>query len=112
MQSHRETKDFPVYALVVAKGGLKMLTKVLAIELAPRGIRVNAIAPHAIDTAMLSGLRDDPQMKEAMMKRLPRGRLGRAEDVGRATVFLAGRQSDFVTGATLQLDGGTSAALF
>jgi 3-oxoacyl-[acyl-carrier protein] reductase len=87
-----------------AKAGLIGLTKSLARELAPRNIRVNAIAPGYIQTEMTSAL--DDSIREAIVNSTPLGRMGTPDDVARAVVFLAGEGAAFVTGVVLPVDGG------
>ena len=90
-----------------AKGGIVQLTKSLAIELAPHGIQVNAIAPGWIETDMTAAIRDSP-MNEEIIARTPAKRWGKSDELIGATVFLASRGADFITGATLPVDGGYS----
>ncbi|GII80975.1 short-chain dehydrogenase [Sphaerisporangium rufum] len=94
-----------------AKAGLVGLARSLAKELGPKGVRVNIVAPGIIDTSDPDRL--PPQEYEAMQgrladykKRIPLGRLGRAEDIARAVLFLAGPDAAFITGETLNVDGG------
>jgi len=87
-----------------SKAGIIGLTKALAKELAPRGICVNAIAPGFIQTRMTEALTED--QKQALRSRIPLGRLGEAEDVAKAALFLASELSDYVTGQILIVDGG------
>lgn len=91
-----------------AKGGIEMLTKALAVELAPRGIRVNAIAPGAILTDFNSAALADAGHRDAALDMIPLGRFGEPGDVVGAAVYLAGSLSGFVTGTTLVVDGGQS----
>lgn len=87
-----------------AKAGLIGLTRSLARELGSRGVRVNAVAPGWIETAMTDSL---PQtVREAILKQIPLGRLGRAEDVADAVVFLCSEESAYITGQVLTVDGG------
>ena len=95
---------YAVYAM--AKAGVGMLTKVMAKEAAPYGIRVNAIAPAIIETPMTQHRLDDPELRATYLANLPLGRIGRPEDVANTALFLASNESDFMTGATLLLDGG------
>ena len=90
----------------VSKGGLAMLTKSLALELAEHKINVNAISPGAILTEMNSEHLAKPDIRERLLARVPWGRLGEGEDCVGATVFLASAAADYVTGATLYVDGG------
>lgn len=97
-------------AYIAAKGAILSLTRTMALDYAREGIRVNAILPGAIDTPMLRrgfARREDPAAAEtASAERHAMGRLGTAEEVARAVLFLAGPASSFTTGATLTVDGG------
>jgi 3-oxoacyl-[acyl-carrier protein] reductase len=87
-----------------AKAGMIGMTKSLAQEVASRGVTVNCIAPGLIETAMTSGLAD--KQREAILTRVPLGRLGSAADVAAAVVFLASREGAYVTGQTIHVNGG------
>jgi glucose 1-dehydrogenase len=89
-----------------AKGGIKMLMETMAQELAPEKIRVNAIAPGAIETDINRDAWDDEQGREQLLKLIPYGRVGEAADIARAAVWLASDASDYVVGTTLFVDGG------
>lgn len=89
-----------------SKAGAQMLSKVLAVELAPDGIRVNAIAPGVIETDMTLPSRNEPTRRERLMSRIPLGRFGRPEDLVGAAVFLASDLSSYITGSTIAVDGG------
>ena len=88
-----------------AKSGIFGLAKALARELAPEGIRVNAIAPGPIDNAFTKG-RMTPEIKREIAAKIPLGRLGTAEDVAGACLFLASDLSSYVTGIVLDVNGG------
>jgi 3-oxoacyl-[acyl-carrier protein] reductase len=87
-----------------AKAGVVGLTKALAREVGSRGITVNCVAPGFIDTDMTRSLSE--QQTQALLTQIPLGRLGQAEDIGAAVVFLASRAAAYVTGATLHVNGG------
>ncbi|HEY5413097.1 MAG TPA: SDR family oxidoreductase [Caulobacteraceae bacterium] len=89
-----------------SKGGIKLMMESLAQELAPRRIRVNAIAPGAIRTPINTSAWNTPEAYDQLMKLIPYGRIGEPEDIARAAVWLASDQSDYVVGATLFVDGG------
>jgi 2-dehydro-3-deoxy-D-gluconate 5-dehydrogenase len=90
-----------------AKGAIVQLTKSMAIELAVHNIQVNAIAPGWIETDMTAAIRDSP-MNDAILARTPAKRWGKSDELIGATVFLASRGADFITGVTLPVDGGYS----
>ncbi len=89
-----------------SKGAIKMFTQSLAAELAPLGVRVNALAPGVIATPMTAATREDPKRLEAFMTRIPMGRVGETEDLIGPVIFLASDMSRYVTGITLPVDGG------
>ena len=91
----------------VAKGGIQQLTRVMALSLAPRGIRVNAVGPGSIGTGMLeSVLESDPQARAKVLSRTPMGRVGKVEEIASVVSFLASDDASYVTGHTLMADGG------
>ncbi|WP_046866682.1 SDR family NAD(P)-dependent oxidoreductase [Microvirga massiliensis] len=94
--------DYPAYC--AAKGAVHNLTKQIALDYAPHGIRVNAVCPGFIDTPMNSTV--PPEARAAIIKTQPLGRPGRAEEVVAAALFLASDEASFVTGTTLLVDGG------
>jgi NAD(P)-dependent dehydrogenase (short-subunit alcohol dehydrogenase family) len=97
-----------VYA--ASKGAVALLTKGLALELAPHGIRVNAIAPGYMLTSLVKGGLDaDPERKKRVLARIPLGRLGEPEEIGGALVFLASDAARYITGASITIDGGWTA---
>jgi 3-oxoacyl-[acyl-carrier protein] reductase len=87
-----------------AKAGLIGFTKALAREVGSRNITVNAVAPGFIDTDMTRALPE--AQKEALLKQIPLGRLGRAEEIAQAVAFLASPQAGYITGTTLHVNGG------
>lgn len=89
-----------------SKGGVKMLTQALARELADDHIRVNAIAPGVIETAMTEATRNDPTRLSGFLGRTPIGRVGRPDELIGPVVFLASSMSSYVNGVTLPVDGG------
>jgi 3-oxoacyl-[acyl-carrier protein] reductase len=89
---------------VAAKAGLIGLTKAIAIEIASRGITVNAVAPGFIETPMTDVLPD--KVKEELKARIPLGRMGSARDVAAAIVFLASDEAGYITGQVLHVNGG------
>jgi glucose 1-dehydrogenase len=93
-------------AYCASKGGLRMLTRNLAVELGRYGITVNAIAPGAIATPGNNALLEDRPRLEALLKQIPLGRLGTPEDVAGLAAFLASADADYVTGSTYFIDGG------
>ena len=90
----------------ISKGAMKQLTNVTALALAPRGIRVNAIGPGSIMTAMLQGIMHDQAAQDRILSRTPLGRWGEPEEVAAIAVFLASGESSYITGQTIYPDGG------
>lgn len=98
-----------VSAYSTSKTGVLGLTRQLAVDLSPHGIRVNAIAPGFIDSAMLrKAFNDDPERERRVMERTPMGQLGSREDVAGAALYLASDAAKFVTGINIPVDGGNS----
>ncbi len=93
-------------AYASSKGGVEMLTKVMAIEWAKQGVNVNAIAPTYFETPLVATLRNDPERFRFINERTPMGRWGQPEELEGTLVYLASRASDFVTGQTVYVDGG------
>jgi len=107
ISSVHEELPFPHFTSYCAsKGGVKMVTRNLSIELAPLGITINSIAPGAIETPINKSLLNDPVELEALLKNIPLRRLGKSEDVASLAVFLASDESNYVTGTTMFVDGG------
>lgn len=96
----------PAAAYSMTKAGIKQLTTAAALELAPLGVRVNAVAPATIETPFVKGTLDTPEQRAATVARSPLGRIGQPEDVVGAIVFLASPLASFITGQTLIIDGG------
>ncbi|WP_437926027.1 3-oxoacyl-ACP reductase family protein [Sorangium sp. So ce291] len=107
ISSVHEDLPFPNFASYCAsKGGVRMLTRTLAVELRGMGITVNAIAPGAIETEINAELLKDRDKLNALLGQIPLGRLGKPEDVAGLAVFLASADADYVTGSTYFVDGG------
>ena len=107
ISSVHEDLPFPHFtAYCASKGGLKMMTRNLSIELAPLGITINNIAPGAIETPINKALLNDPAKLSAVLQNIPLKRLGKPEDVASVAAFLASSESDYVTGTTFVVDGG------
>lgn len=109
LNNDRPLKGVLPYA--VSKSGLEQMTRALALEWGPRGIRVNAIAPGFILTDLTQKLWSQPAMKEWGMANTPLKRMGIPDDLVGATIFLASAASAFMTGQVLYVDGGFSAGL-
>jgi NAD(P)-dependent dehydrogenase (short-subunit alcohol dehydrogenase family) len=93
-------------AYTTSKGGVRMLTKALALELSPLGIRVNAIGPGFTATPLNAKAREDPAYMANFESRIPLGRIGAPEDIAGPAVFLASDMARYITGVTLPVDGG------
>ena len=92
-----------------SKGGVAILTKVLAIELAEYGITVNSVAPTFVDTELTRSTLEDPEWRERVLSCIPLGRVGEVEDVAAAVIYLSSSAAAMVTGHTLLVDGGWTA---
>ncbi|WP_142828075.1 SDR family NAD(P)-dependent oxidoreductase [Planococcus soli] len=95
------------FAVSASKGAVKLMTKSLALQYADKNIRVNAVSPGYIETAMSNRTTLSPEAYERSVVKHPIGRLGRPEEVAHAIIFLC--ENDFVTGATIMVDGGYTA---
>jgi glucose 1-dehydrogenase len=107
ISSVHEELPFPGFASYCAsKGGVKMLTRDLAVELAPHGITVNGVAPGAIATPINTTLLEDKPKLEALLAQIPLRRLGSPGDVAGVVAFLASADADYITASTVFVDGG------
>jgi glucose 1-dehydrogenase len=107
ISSVHEELPFPHFTSYCAsKGGLRMMTRNLGVELAPYGITINNVAPGAIETPINTKLLNDPEKLGALLQNIPMGRLGKSEDVAGMVAFLASSDADYVTGSTFVVDGG------
>jgi glucose 1-dehydrogenase len=107
ISSVHEDIPFPDYtAYCASKGGVRMMMRNLAVELAPLRINVNNIAPGAIATPINQQVLDDPQAKRNAVSEIPWGRFGRPEEVANVALFLASDEAEYVTGSTYYVDGG------
>ena len=95
-----------IAAYVVSKGGVNQLTSVMALALAPKGIRVNAIGPGTILTELSGSLLTDEAARRRVLSRTPMGRVGQPEEIAGIAVFLASDDSSYVTGQVIYADGG------
>lgn len=109
IMGHRGLRQLAGYS--ATKGAVSALTRALAVEYAPFGIRVNALAPGFIETALTERVLKNPAINKALMEQTPLRRFGTPEDVARAALFFASDDSAYVTGAELAVDGGMSAGL-
>jgi glucose 1-dehydrogenase len=109
LSSVHEEVPFPNFsAYCVSKGGMRMLTRNLAVELGSHGITVNNIAPGAIETPINSNLLHNPAKLKSLLGQIPLARLGQPADVAGLAVFLASDDAAYMTGSTYYVDGGLS----
>ena len=107
--------NIPAYgfaAYATAKAGIQMLTRNAALELAERGIRVNALLPGLVDTPAVAALLGDAKANDRFMERIPAGRPGLPDEIAAAAMFLASSEASYITGAGLVVDGGWSLSTF
>lgn len=98
-----------VVAYSASKSAIEGMTRAMAVELSPMGIRINCIAPGFIETAMSAkALNNDPERKQKVLSRTPMAKLGKPSDIGNAVVYLSSDEAGYVTGVVLPIDGGNS----
>jgi NAD(P)-dependent dehydrogenase (short-subunit alcohol dehydrogenase family) len=107
--AHRGLRQLSAYS--ATKGAITALTRGLAVEYAPYNIRVNAICPGFVTTALTERALKNPGIAKALLESTPLRRFGEAEEIAKAALFLAGDDASYVTGAELAVDGGMSAGL-
>lgn len=95
-----------IVAYCASKGGVMQLTKAAALALAPHNIRVNAVGPGSIDTAMMAGVNSNPEAMNTVMSRTPLKRIGTAREIADVVAFLASDKASYITGETIYVDGG------
>ena len=105
---HIGSPNRSVYCMT--KHAVEGLTKAMAVELGPAGVRVNALAPTFIETPMTRPMLDDPDFKEFVQRMIPLGKVGQPDDVAAAALYLASDAAAMVTGHSLRIDGGWTAA--
>lgn len=104
---HIGASNRTVYCMT--KHAIEGLSKAMAVELAPAGVRVNCVAPTFIETPLTKPMLDDPAFKQEVLKKIPLNRIGKPEDVAAAVLYLASAASSMVTGDSLRVDGGWTA---
>lgn len=107
ISSVHQTTPMPLAVPYAAsKGGMEMLTKTMALEVADKGIRINAIAPGAIATMMNIDILEDEKKKKDEENKIPMHRIGNPSEIAKVAVFLASTDASYITGATFYVDGG------
>jgi NAD(P)-dependent dehydrogenase (short-subunit alcohol dehydrogenase family) len=109
IMAHRGLRQLTAYS--ATKGAVTALTRGLAVEYAPFGIRVNALCPGFVHTPLTARVLRNPAIEKALVESTALRRLGQPEEIARAALFLASDEASYVTGAELAVDGGMSAAL-
>ena len=109
IMAHRGLRQLTAYS--ATKGAITALTRGLAVEYAPYNIRVNAICPGFVETALTERALKNPGIAKALLESTPLRRFGQADEIAKAALFLAGDDASYVTGAELAVDGGMSAGL-
>lgn len=107
LAAHRAASGMGVYG--IAKAGVEMLTRVLAVELADSNIQVNAVAPSMVRTEFSQPFWSDPAIHDEIVKGIPMGRIAEPEDIAHMIMFLSSSAADFITGQTYFVDGGSTA---
>ena len=103
---HESVPQAEGVAYTVSKGGMEMLTKTAALELADKGIRVNGVAPGAIETDMQKDVMEDEQKRKQKENKTPMGRFGKPEEIAKVVLFLASKDESYIAGTTVYVDGG------
>ncbi|MCB1513490.1 MAG: SDR family oxidoreductase [Hyphomicrobiaceae bacterium] len=109
IMGHRGLRQLAAYS--ATKGAVAALTRALAVEYAPYGIRVNTLSPGFVETALTERVLRNPAIRKALLDQTPMRRFGTGEDIARAALFFASEDSTFVTGAEMIVDGGMAASL-
>lgn len=109
IMGHRGLRQLAAYS--ATKGAVAALTRALAVEYAPFGIRVNTVSPGFVETALTERVLRNPAIRKALLDQTPMRRFGTGEDIARAALFFASDDSAFVTGSELMVDGGMAAGL-
>ena len=100
----------PQIAYTASKGGVLSMTREIAVEFARKGVRANSLCPGPIETPLLQELLADPARRQRRLVHIPMGRFGQAQEIANAALFLASDESSYMTGASLVIDGGITAA--